>query len=119
MLVGRLFALSGKYAPPPPPGVSPPGQWGDPSIIRERLGAAVKDITFGRDVLLVQTLSVQHYRLFMETSLGSLKKLVEGLDKSEPAKAAALRRELEQLAGEYFDDNVLRQDYLLTRAVKA
>jgi SAM-dependent methyltransferase len=31
-----------RYMPPPPPGVSPPPQWGDVAIVRERLGAAVK-----------------------------------------------------------------------------
>jgi SAM-dependent methyltransferase len=119
MFTGRMFALNGKYAPPPPAGVAPVGQWGDPGIVRERLGAAVKDLTFGRDVMLLQMLSPQHYRIFMETNFAPLKKLLGGLDKSEPAKGAALRRDLEQLAAEYFENNVIRQDFLLTRAVKA
>ena len=38
MVIGRMFALAAKYAPPPPPGVSPPPLWGDPDIIRDRLG---------------------------------------------------------------------------------
>ena len=118
MFVGRMFALTGKYSPPPPAGVSPPGQWGDPNIVRERLGAAVKDIAFGRDSMQLQMLSPQHYRIFMETNFGPARKLLEGLDKSEPVKANALRRDLEQLAAEYFEDNALRQDFLLTRAVK-
>jgi len=118
LLTGRMFGLMGKYSPPPPPGVSPPGQWGDPNVIRERLGAAVKDISFARDVMLFQMPSVQHYRVFMETNFGPAKKLLEGLDASEPAKGAALRRELEQLAAEYFENNTLRQDFLLTRAIK-
>ena len=42
MIIGRIFALAAKYAPPPPPGVSPPPQWGDTDIIRERLGDRVK-----------------------------------------------------------------------------
>ena len=117
MLVGRMFAVNGKYAPPPPPGTSPPGQWGDIQTIRERLGVGVTDIRFARDVMVLQMLSPQHYRVFMETS-GPAKKLLEGLDKSDPAKAAAFRRDLEQLAAEYFEDNALRQDFLLTRAVK-
>jgi hypothetical protein len=68
--------------------------------------------------MLLQMLSPQHYRIFMETSFGPLKRLLAGLDKSEPAKGNALRRDLEQLAAEYFENNVLRQDFLLTRAVK-
>src|SRR4029453_4866732 len=36
LFVGRWFAMMGKYAPAPPPGVAPPPQWGDPAIVRER-----------------------------------------------------------------------------------
>jgi SAM-dependent methyltransferase len=118
LFTGRMFALTGKYAPAPPPGVSPPAQWGDPGLIRERLGAGVKDIAFARDALIFPTLSVPHYRMFMETNLGPMKNLLKALDASDPAKAAALRRELEQLAGEFFSDNAVRQDYILTRATK-
>jgi SAM-dependent methyltransferase len=81
LFTGKMFGLMGKYAPPPPAGVSPPGQWGDPNVIRERLGAAVKDIAFARDVMRFQMLSVQHYRVFMETNFGPAR-LLEGLDAS-------------------------------------
>jgi ubiquinone/menaquinone biosynthesis C-methylase UbiE len=30
LFMGRMFAITARYAPPPPPGVSPPAQWGDP-----------------------------------------------------------------------------------------
>lgn len=119
LFVGKSFALMGKYSPPPPPGVSPPVQWGDPNIVRERLGSAVKDVLFKRDVMTFQTLSPQHYRLFMEKNFGPAAKLLSMLDASDPNKAASLRREMEELASEYFEDNRLTQDYLLTRAVKA
>src|SRR5437660_1785263 len=48
LLIGRSFILVGSYMPPPPPGVSPPPQWGDPNIVRERLGSAVTEIIFDR-----------------------------------------------------------------------
>lgn len=118
LFTGRSFALMSKYAPPPPPGVSPPVQWGDPNIVRERLGSAVRDITFTRDLMRFPILSVQHFRAFMEANFGPATKLLQSLDASEPAKAAALRREIEELAGQYFEDNTVRQDFLLTRAVK-
>jgi SAM-dependent methyltransferase len=118
LFTGRMFALMGKYGPPPPPGVSPPPAWGDPATVRERLGAAVKDITFARDVMMFQTLSPIHYRLFMEHNLGPAKKLLSSLDASDPPKAAALRRELEDLGADYFENNTVRQDFLMTRAVK-
>lgn len=118
LLVGKMFALVGKYAPPPPPGVSPPPLWGDPNTVRERLGSAVKDLCFDRDVMRFQILSVQHYRLFMEANIGPIRKLGEALSASDPTKLATLRRELEELIAVYFEDNHLRQDYLLTRAIK-
>lgn len=119
LMTGRMFALQGKYSPPPPPGVSPPPQWGDPNIVRERLGTAVKNIEFDRQVMRFQALSVVHYRMFMETNVGPLMKLVQNLEKTDPTKLAALRRELEEVATGYFEDNMIRQDFLITRAFKA
>ncbi|MDB5218657.1 MAG: Ubiquinone/menaquinone biosynthesis methyltransferase UbiE [Myxococcaceae bacterium] len=116
--VGQMFSLIGKYGPPPPPGISPPPLWGDTTVVRERLGAAVTDLRFARRAMLVQVLSVQHHRLLMEKNIGPLTKLVEALEGSDPAKLASLRRELEQLVSLYFEDNHTRQDYLLTRATK-
>jgi SAM-dependent methyltransferase len=118
LFTGRMFALTGKHAPPPPSGVSPPIQWGDPAIIRERLGTAVKDIAFARDVMLFPILSAQHYRIFMERNFGPVNRLLQSLDKSDPDKGMALRREFEDLAAQYFENNTVRQDYLLTRAIK-
>ncbi len=118
MMVGRLLQVTGKYAPAPPPEVAPPPAWGDPSVVRERLGSAVKDLCFARDVMNFQMLSVPHYRAFMETNVGPITKLVQALAASDPQKLAALRRELDELVALYFADNQVRQDFLMTRAVK-
>jgi SAM-dependent methyltransferase len=40
---GRMFRTGAKHAPPPP-GVPPPVQWGDPDKARERLAAGFNDI---------------------------------------------------------------------------
>jgi SAM-dependent methyltransferase len=50
--VGRSMVLVARYLPPPPPGVLPPWLWGDPNIVRERLGDAVTDIVFDRGTML-------------------------------------------------------------------
>lgn len=118
LFVGRWFALMGRYAPPPPPGVSPPPQWGDPNIVRERLGSAVRELTFTRNTMYFPTLSAQHYRVQMAENFGPAKKLFEQLDATDPAKAATLRSEIDALAQAYFEDNRVRQDFLLTRALK-
>ena len=118
MMVGRLFALSGRYSPPPPPGISPPTVWGDPGFVRERLGDTVEDLCFARDTLWFSMLSPQHYRAFMEANVGQIARLVQMLGASDGQKLAAFRREFEEIASLYFEDNRLRQDCLLTRAVK-
>ncbi len=118
LLIGRLFALGGRYMPPPPQGVAPPWSWGDPNVVRERLGAAVKDLVFDRARMLVPSLSPQHSRRNSERTSGVLVKLVESLAASDPARLAALRRDFEAIVAEYFEDNTVRQDYLLTRATK-
>ena len=118
MLVGRMFSLVSSYMPPPPPGVSPPPQWGEPGIVRERLGGAVRDLLFKRNTMRVPTLSPQHARANMERTAGPVVKLVELLGGTDPARLEKFRRAYESLVAEYIEDNVARQDYLLSRAAK-
>ena len=115
---GRIGALIARYLPPPPPGLAAPPQWGDVHIVRERLGDAVRDLTFSRDVQWSPALSPQHFRELAERSAGPLVTMVETLSLTDPARLEAFRREYEAIAGEYLEDNVLRQDYLLTRATR-
>jgi len=114
--VGQIFALIGK-AVPPPPGAAPPPLWGDPATIRQRLGDAVTDVEFEREVMIVPALSPQHYRDGMEHTLGPLAKLVATLN-SEPAKLAAFRAELDAFIARHFENNAVRQHFLMTRATK-
>lgn len=118
LLVGRAFALTASYMPAPPPGVAPPTQWGDPNIVRQRLGPAVKDFLFDRATMLVPALSPSHHRRASEKSGGSMVRIVAELEGSDPGKLEKFRKEYDALAEEYFEDNLLRQDYLITRATK-
>ena len=117
--VGRMFALIGSYLPPPPPGVSSPVLWGDPAIVRERLGGAVRDLVFDWDVMLAPALSPQHNRELTERTAGPLIKLVEVLSVSDPEKLAEFRKTCDELTSRYFEGNIVRQGYLVTRATKA
>jgi len=119
LLVGSSFRLASSYMPPAPPGVSPPPQWGDVAIVRERLGSAVKDILFDRACILVPALSVQGYRDYLERTAGPMLKLVESLGASDPARLQRFRHDYDALVDPYFENNIVRQDYLLTRAVKS
>jgi SAM-dependent methyltransferase len=118
LCIGRTFILVASYMPPPPPGVSPPPQWGDPNIVRERLGDRVSDITFHIERMLVPALSPQHYRNQIETAAGPMRKVVEMLSGTDPARLAQFRREYDAIIRDYMQDNLVRQDYLLTRATK-
>ena len=118
LFVGRMFALTARYVPAPPVAVAPPGLWGDPNTVRERLGDKVRDLFFDRDRMLVPALSVAHARTTYERTAGPVIKLVEALSASDPARLEAFRRECDALIREYLVDNQIRQDYLLTRATK-
>lgn len=117
LLVASRFALVARYMPPPS-GVAPPPLWGDPNIIRERLGAKVQDIVFDRGRMIVPALSVQHHNAHIERTAGPILKVVEMLSATDPAQLAEFRREADAMVTEYFEDNIVRQDYLMTRATK-
>ena len=118
LLIGRMFSLVASYLPPPPPGVSPPVQWGDPAIVRQRLGSAVRDIKFDAGVMATPALSPQHFRTFTEKTAGPLIKVVDTLQKSDPGRLDQFRREYDLLASAYWMDNAIQQAYLMTRAIK-
>jgi SAM-dependent methyltransferase len=114
-VVGRIFAFVGRNSPPPPPGAVPPPLWGNPAVITERLAAGFDAPFFARGTMMIPTLSLGHYRLFMETSVGPIQKLVENLA-GEPHTLAAVRAEFDALIAPYYIDNIVLQDYLFTRA---
>lgn len=118
LAVGRMMALVMRYLPPPPVPIASPMLWGDPHVVRERMGTAVRDIVFGRGTMTVAALSPQHNRLLTERTAGQIHALVESLGANDPARLAAFRQEFDALLGDYFRDNVIAQDYLVTRATK-
>ena len=116
MFTGRMFNLSSQYLAPPP-GVPPTTDWGDASIVRERLGAAVSGLAFERGVMATPALSPQHYRSAFEKTAAPVIKLVQALQNDLP-KLAQFRAELDALTELYLKDNVVRQHFLMTRALK-
>ena len=97
LFVGRATALRDRYLPAPV-GVPSPMDWGERSIVEQRLGTAVRDISFGSGAMLVPALSPQHYRVMHERTGGPTIRLVEALSASDPAKLGVFRAEFEALS---------------------
>jgi SAM-dependent methyltransferase len=114
-LMGRMFALVAGNSPLPPSGAAPTEQWGDPAIIADRLGARFGALCFERGIMAVPALSVNHYRLLIESTVGPMQTLVERLA-TDPQQLSAIRADYEALIGRHFAGNVVRHDYLLTQA---
>ncbi|MDE2082063.1 MAG: methyltransferase domain-containing protein [Burkholderiales bacterium] len=114
-LVGRMFMFVARNSPPPPPGAQPPAQWGAPSVVATRLEAGFHAPFFERGTMHFPALSPAHYRQFMEQAVGPMQMLVESAA-ADPPRLHALRQEFEALCAPYLQDNVMRSDYLMTRA---
>jgi SAM-dependent methyltransferase len=118
---GRMFAFVARHSPPPPPGTeapAPPPLWGDPNVVRERLGGSVTDLKFARDTLVAPALSLAHFRAAQEATIGPLMKLVASAA-NDPGKLAQLRAEFDALATDIFEENTVRMPFLMTRATKS
>lgn len=114
---GRMMRLIASFAPKVPVAISP-ALWGDPNVVRERLGDAVENISFHRDTMQIAALSPRHQRISAEKVSGPIINLVEHLGKNDPAALERFRAEYEALAAEYFEDNMLVRDYLITTSTK-
>jgi hypothetical protein len=111
------MALTARYVPLPP-GIASPALWGEPSVVRERLGSAVEDIIFDRGCMLVPALSPQHFRINVERTAGPIVRMVESLAAADPDRLRTFREEFEAIVRQYLQDNLVRQDYLVTRSRK-
>ena len=92
--------MSMKYLPPPPNAVPPPPLWGDPNVVRQRLGSAVKSVHFDRERMTIPALSPAHHRAGAEKSAGAIVRMVAMLQQSDPTKLEQFRAEYDALASE-------------------
>lgn len=111
--VGRFFTMAARFMPPPA-GAAVPAAWGDVAVVSERMGDAVRDLAFDRAIMHINALSIGHFIAMLEETVAPARALVRG----DADVLARFRAELGVLGAEYFDDNQVRQDYLLTRATK-
>lgn len=112
-LVGRFFALTAQFIAPPP-GAAPPALWGDPNVVRDRLGDAVASLAFDRGVMWFNALSPGHFLMMLEETVAPARAIAKG----DPDARTRFRLAARDLGVPYFEDNRIRQDYLLARATK-
>lgn len=116
LMIGGMFRLTGQYLSGPA-GVASPADWGDPAVVRARLGDAVTELVFDCGEMTIPALSPRHYRANIEATAGPVAKTVESLA-ATPARLGEFREALDTLITRYFEGNRVRQTFLMTRAIK-
>ncbi len=76
---GQMFALNGRYLPPPP-GLTSPGRWGTEEGIRDLLGHGVDDLRFERPSFVFRNRSPRHWLDFFRTHFGPVKGVFDTID---------------------------------------
>lgn len=117
LFMGNFFQIISKYSDPLPEGFEPPPLWGNVDTVIKRLSPTSHQIHFDRDKILSPGLSPGHLLNMFEKGAGPLSKLVEKLS-SNPEVLKSLRNAILEILSMYFENNYLRQDYLLTKAIK-
>ena len=117
LFMGQFFQIISKYNPSLSSDVSPPHLWGNVDVVIKRLENSVYDIKFDRDKIISPGLSISHLLGMFEKGAGPLSNLVEKLS-TQPNKLVLLRTEILNTISQYFENNSLRQDYLLTKGTK-
>ncbi|MGH9007246.1 MAG: class I SAM-dependent methyltransferase [Acidimicrobiales bacterium] len=96
--VGQMFATMKPYSPPPPPGAQPPPQWGDEEHVRRLFGNRVESLRSSRETVTVDLFeTAETFRDYFKTMYGPVAATYQALA-AEPDRAAALDRDLSELA---------------------
>jgi len=90
----QMFMTVGKYVPPPA-GIAPPVQWGDESIVRQRLRDGIADLQMTRRTCtIVYPMPPTEVVELFRTYFGPVNRAFAAL---EPPRQPELRRDLEQV----------------------
>ena len=114
-VVPAMGAAVGEYLPPDPDPSPPPAAWGDPNVVRERLGDGVDDVEFETGTVSYRVASPAHYWAGATEESGMF---IVALSAVDEADLPALRRDVVEAVDRYFDDrvNAVRMEYLVTTA---
>lgn len=104
------------YLPPKPDAPDPPFLWGDPDVVRKRLGDGVSELASETRTVLTPVLSPAHYWEAAITQSGMFIVALEHITEND---RPSLRREMIETIEQYFDDhqNAVPMDYRLTKAM--
>lgn len=113
--VPAMGAVLKKYLPPEPDEPESPFQWGDPTVVRSRLGDGVTDVKFETGTVPWPALSPAHFWEMARTQSGMFIVASERIDEAD---RPAFRSEMIEAIANYFDDarNAVEMEYRLTRA---
>lgn len=113
--VPAMGAVLADYLPPTPDRGEPPFLWGDPDVVRVRLGDEVGDLTFELGTVRTPVLSPAHY---WEKAANESGMFIAALDAIDDEDLPALRAEMLETIEEYFDPerNAVPMSYRLTTA---
>ena len=117
LFMGKFFKLIESFSQPLPSEVASPVLWGDMAVIEDRLKDHFNQIEFGRDTMFAPTMSPAHMLKLFEKNAGPLANLVKALA-NDPTKLNNLRNAALELIEQFFSNNFLRQDFLMTRCRK-
>lgn len=111
--MGRVLT---NYLPSNPDPPDPPFLWGDPNVVRDRLGSGISDLEFETRTVLTPVLSPAHY---WEKAITESGMFIVALDAIDEAEYPALREEMIETIERFFDDsqNGVPMEYRLTRAL--
>jgi SAM-dependent methyltransferase len=113
-LIGQLFGVLGRYAPPAPAGVSPPPLWGSESHVRSLFPGC--SVSFARGVNPFRFGSVEEYMTFFEERYGpTLKTRERLLADGRWEEARAEMRELYESMNQATDGSLyIESEYLVS-----
>lgn len=114
-VVPAMGAVLVEYLPPDPDAPDPPFLWGDPDVVRERLGTGVEGVSFETGTVMTPAISPAHYWEAATTESGLF---IAALDAVAEDDLPALRAELIETIERYFDEgqNGVPMTYRLTTA---
>lgn len=119
-LFPEMAAVAMTYLPPAarPEFTDPPFAWGDPDVVRTRLGDDVEDVAFETETATYPALSPEHFWREMAANSGAFVETVAAIDEED---RRALRQQMIETIAPHFDDeeNAVELTYLLTTGTVA